>query len=115
MINASLARSLEEGGLSRSAARDLVAALDRGRPQGADPWMLAYAALLTTLLVGGFGWTASQLNALDARTNARIDALNAKVDALDAKVDALDAKVDGIGERLVRLETLISERLPPPD
>ena len=69
--------------------------------------MLAYAALLTTLLVGGFAWTASQINALDI-----------KIGALDTKtasqLSMLDAKIDANTERLARLEVLLMERLPPP-
>ncbi len=57
VAEAELARSLEEGGLSRKAAEELVAALGLSHRQErrSDPWMLAYAALLTALMVGGFG------------------------------------------------------------
>ena len=101
MADSRLARTLEEAGLSRRAAEAVANALDRDRrrPRAADPWMLAYAALL----VGGFGWTA-----------ARFDAVDAKIDTLDAKVDAVDAKIDAVVERLARLETIIDERLSPP-
>ena len=107
-----LVRSLEEGGLSRKAAKELVSALERShrRERRSDPWMLAYAALLTALIVGGFGWM-----------NARIDAMNAKIDAktdgIDAKIDGLDAKIDETREemvqRLTAIETIINERIPP--
>lgn len=92
-----------------------MAALERrSRRREADPWMLAYAALLTTLLVGGFAWTASQINALDIK----IGALDTKIGALDTKtasqLSMLDAKIDANTERLARLEVLLMERLPPP-
>ena len=113
MADIGLTRSLQEGGLSRKAAEDLVAALERrSRRRDADPWMLAYAALLTTLLVGGFAWTSSQINALDTK----IGALDMKTGTLDSKtasqLSALDAKIDANAERLARLEVLLTERLP---
>ena len=77
--------------------------------------MLAYAALLAALLVSGFGWTATQFNAIDGKFNAvnsRIDTLDGKIGTANGKVDALDSKIDEQGERLARIETLLSERLP---
>ena len=74
--------------------------------------MLAYAALLTTLLVGGFAWTSSQINALDTK----IGTLDTKIGTLDTKtasrLNTLDAKIDANAERLARLEVLLTERLP---
>ena len=78
---------LEENGLTRSAAEAIAEAVDRRRSPRDDPWMLAYAALLTALLVGGFGWTAAEFN-------------------------SLDRKIDVHSEKLARIETLLSERLP---
>ncbi|MCY3873125.1 MAG: hypothetical protein OXF88_02390 [Rhodobacteraceae bacterium] len=101
MADATFIRTLEENGITRSAAEAIAEAVDRRRGPRDDPWMLAYAALLTALLVGGFGWTAVQFNALDGKFNA-----------LDGKIDALDTKIDVHGERLVRIETVLSERLP---
>ena len=89
MVDASLVRTLEEGGLTRPAAEALAEALARRRSPRDDPWMLAYAALLTALLVGGFGWTATQFS-------------------------AVDSKLDEHSERLARIETLLVERLPAP-
>ena len=106
MADIGLTRSLQEGGLSRKAAEDLVATLERrNRRRDADPWMLAYAALLTTLLVGGFAWTSSQINALDTK----IGALDTKT---ASRLNTLDAKIDANAERLARLEVLLTERLP---
>ena len=85
---------LEENGLTRSAAEAIAEAVDRRRSPRDDPWMLAYAALLTALLVGGFGWTAAEFNSLDNKFNA------------------LDRKIDVHSEKLARIETLLSERLP---
>lgn len=110
MANAAFIRTLEESGLSRSAAEAIAEAIDRRRSPRDDPWMLAYAALLTALLVGGFGWTAAQFNALDSQFNA----LDSKIGALDSKIGALDSKIDAHSERLARIETLLSERLPTP-
>ena len=89
MADAAFIRTLEESGLTRPAAEAIAEAIDRRRSPRDDPWMLAYAALLTALLVGGFGWTAAQFN-------------------------ALDSKIDTHSERLARIETLLSERLPAP-
>ncbi len=96
MANAALIRTLEENDLSRSAAEAIAEAIDRRRSPRDDPWMLAYAVLLTALLADGFGWTAAQFNAVDSQFNA------------------LDSKIDAHGERLARIETLLSERLPAP-
>ena len=101
MADATFIRTLEENGITRSAAEAIAEAVDRRRGPRDDPWMLAYAALLTALLVGGFGWTAVQFNAIDGKFNA-----------IDGKIDALDTKIDVHGERLVRIETVLSERLP---
>ena len=87
MAVATFIRTLEESGLTRSAAEAIAEAVDRRRGPRDDPWMLAYAALLTALLVGGFGWTAAQFN-------------------------ALDNNIDVHGERPVRIETVLSEHLP---
>lgn len=87
MADATFIRTLEENGLTRSAAEAIAEAVDRRRSPRDDPWMLAYAALLTALLVGGFGWTAAEFN-------------------------ALDRKIDVHSEKLARIETLLSERLP---
>ena len=103
MADTAFIRTLEEGGLTRPAAEAIAEALERRRSPRDDPWMLAYAALLTALLVGGFGWTAAQFNALDS-----------KFDAIDGKFIALDSKIDAHSERLARIETLLSERLPAP-
>ncbi len=103
MADAAFIRTLEESGLTRSAAEAIAEAVDRRRSPRDDPWMLAYAALLTALLVGGFGWTAAEFSAIDG-----------KIDALDGKIDALDNKIAVHGERLARIETLLSERLPAP-
>ena len=134
VAEAELVRSLEEGGLSRNAAKELVAALgnNRRRERRPDPWMLAYAVLLTALIVGGFGWmnsridtldakTTAQILNLDAKTTAQIGNINNKIDNLDAKTTAqilnLDAKIDKTREemiqRLTSIETIINERLPP--
>ena len=83
MAVATFIRTLEESGLTRSAAEAIAEAVDRRRGPRDDPWMLAYAVLLTVLLVGGFGWTAAQFN-------------------------ALDSKIDVHGEWLVRIETVLS-------
>ena len=96
MVDASLVRTLEEGGLTRPAAEALAEALARRRSPRDDPWMLAYAALLTALLVGGFGWTATQFS------------------AIDSKFEAVDSKLDEHSDRLTRIETLLIERLPAP-
>ena len=129
MADAGLIRSLEDGGLSRKAAETLVAAIERQDRQSPNPWMLDYAALTTAVLVGGFAWTATQLNsidasiiALDAKFANRIDALDAKfasgIDALDAKfatkIDSSAERLTRMETRLTRIETLIEERLPPP-
>ena len=87
MADATFIRTLEENGLTRSAAEAIAEAVDRRRSPRDDHWMLAYAALLTALLVGGFGWTAAEFN-------------------------ALDRKIDVHSEKLARIETLLSERLP---
>ena len=89
MADATFIRTLEESGLTRSAAEAIAEAVDRRRSPRDDPWMLAYAALLTALLVGGFGWTAAEFN-------------------------SLDWKIDVHSEKLARIETLLSERLPAP-
>lgn len=89
MADASLFRTLEEGGLTRPATEAIAEALARRRSPRDDPWMLAYAALLTALLVGGFGWTATQFN-------------------------AVDSKLDEHSERLAWIENLLIERLPAP-
>ncbi|MCY3872696.1 MAG: hypothetical protein OXF88_00205 [Rhodobacteraceae bacterium] len=98
MADTAFIRTLEESGLTRPAAEAIAEAFERRRRPRDDPWMLAYAALLTALLVGGFGWTAAQFNALDRK--------------IDSKIDALDSKIDVHSERLTRIETLLSERLP---
>ncbi len=72
--------------------------------------MLAYAALLTTLLVGGFAWTTAQISALDAQIGTLDTKTASLISALDAKIGTLDTKIDA--ERLARLEVLIMERLP---
>ncbi len=89
VADATFIRTLEESGLTRSVAEAIAAAVDRRPGPRDDPWMLAYAALLTALHVGGFGWTATQFN-------------------------AIDGKIDVHGERLVRIETPLSERRPSP-
>ena len=89
MADASLFRTLEEGGLTRPATEAIAEALAKRRSPRDDPWMLAYAALLTALLVGGFGWTATQFN-------------------------AVDSKLDEHSERLAWIENLLIERLPAP-
>ncbi len=91
-----LIHALEEKGLSRTTAETIADAVKRGRTPRNDPWMLAYAALLTTLLAGSIGWSAAEFNAIDNRFNA------------------LDVKISEHGERLARIETLIMERLPAP-
>ena len=115
-----LVRSLEEGGLSRRAAEELVAALGRGhrRERRPDLWMLAYAALLTALIVGGFGWMSSRIDTLDAKignldtkTTSQIDTLNAKIGNLDSKmtsrIDTLDAKIGNLDSKMTsRIDTL---------
>ena len=128
MANARFIRTLEESGLTRPAAEAIAEAVERRRPRD-DPWMLAYAAMLTALLVGGFGWTAAQFNAIDSKFNAidskfnaidsrfnaidsRFNAIDGKIDAIDGKIDAIDGKIDANSERLARIETLLSERLP---
>ncbi|MCY3872695.1 MAG: hypothetical protein OXF88_00200 [Rhodobacteraceae bacterium] len=114
MADTAFIRTLEESGLTRPAAEAIAEALERRRRPRDDPWMLAYAALLTALLVGGFGWTAVQFNAIDGKFNAidgKFDALGSKI---DSKIDALDSKIDAHSERLTRIETLLSERLPAP-
>ena len=110
-----LVRSLEEGGLSRKAAEELVSAQDRRhrRERRSDPWMLAYAALLTALIVGGFGWMNSPIDAL----TAKIGGVDTKMGRLDSKIDELGAKIDETREemvqRLTAIETIIKERIPP--
>ena len=110
MANAAFIRTHEENGLSRSAAEAIAEAIDRRRSPRDDPRMLAYAALLTTLLVGGFGWTAAQFNAVDNQFNA----VSGQFNALNSKIGTLDSKIDAHSERLARIETLLSERLPAP-
>lgn len=111
-----LVRSLEEGGLSRNAAEELVAALGQSHrwERRPDPWMLAYAALLTALIIGGFGWSNSQFDTL----GARFGGLDAKIGGLEARIGDLDAKIDMTREemvqRLTAIETIIDERLPSP-
>lgn len=102
-MDASLIRTLEEGGLTRPAAE----ALTRRRSPRDDLWMLAYAALPTALLVGGFGWTAAQFSAIDGK----FETLENK---FDRKFEAVDSKLDEHSERLTRIETLLIERLPAP-
>lgn len=87
-----LVRSLEEGGRSRKAPEELVSALDHhhSRERRSDPWMLAYAALLTALIVGGFGW------------------MNSRIDTMDAKIDETR---DAMVQRLTAIETIINERI----
>ena len=89
MADTAFIRTLEESGLTRPAAEAIAEALERRRSPRDDPWMLAYAASLTALLVGGFGWTTAQFN-------------------------ALESKIDAHSERLARIEILLSERLPAP-
>ena len=103
MANAAFIRTLEESGLSRLAPEAIAEAIDRRRSPRDDPWMLDYAALLTTLLVGGFGWTAVLFNAVDNQFNA-----------VSSQFDALDRKIDAHSERLARIETMLPERLPAP-
>ena len=105
-----LIHALEEKGLSRATAETIADAVKRGRTPHNDPWMLAYAALLTTLLAGSIGWSAAQFNAIDNRFNA----IDNKFSALDDKINALDDKISEHGERLARIETLLMERLPAP-
>ena len=112
-----LIHALEEKGLSRATAETIADAVKRGRTPHNDPWMLAYAALLTTLLAGSIGWSAAQFNAIDNRFNAidnRFNAIDNKFSALDDKINALDDKISEHGERLARIETLLMERLPAP-
>ncbi|MCY3872700.1 MAG: hypothetical protein OXF88_00225 [Rhodobacteraceae bacterium] len=106
-----LIRSLEEGGLSRKAAEELVAALGHShrRERRSDSWMLAYAALLTALIVGGFGWMNSRIDNLDAKTTTQISTLDAKIGSLDAKIDETREEMV---QRLTTIETIIKERLP---
>ena len=106
-----LVQSLEEGGLSRKAAEKLVAALGHShrRERRSDSWMLAYAALLTALIVGGFGWMSTRIDTLDAKTTVQIGTLDAKISALDAKIDETREEMV---QRLTTIETIINERLP---
>lgn len=60
--------------------------------------MLAYAVLLTALIVGGFGWM-----------NSRFVAMNTKIGGLDAKID--ETREEMI-QRLTAIETIIKERIP---
>ena len=106
-----LVRSLEEGGLTRKAAEELVTALGHShrRERRSDSWMLAYAALLTALIVGGFGWMSARIDTLDAKTTAQIGTLDAKINTLDAKIDKTREEMV---QRLATIETIINERLP---
>ena len=99
-----LVRSLEEGGLSRSAAEELVAALGQShrRERRPDSWMLACAALLTALIVGGFGWMNSRIDAQDAKTTAQFIVLDTKIDETREEMV----------QRFTAIETIINERLP---
>ena len=100
MADTAFIRTLEESGLTRPAAEAIAEALERRRSPRDDRWMLAYAALLTALLVGGFGWTTAQFNAFEIKTTAQFN--------------FLESKMDAHSERLARIETLLSERLPAP-
>ncbi len=111
MADTAFIRTLEESGLTRPAAEAIAEALERRRSPRDDPWMLAYAALLTALLVGGFGWTTAQFNAFESKTAAQFNALESKT---TAQFNALESKIDAHSERLARIETLLSERLPAP-
>ena len=106
-----LVRSLEEGGLSRKAAVELVAALGHSyrRERRSDSWMLAYAALLTALIAGGFGWMNTRIDALDAKTTAQFGGLDSKIGGLDAKINETREEMV---QRLTAIETIINERLP---
>lgn len=99
-----LVRSLEEGGLSRRAAVELVAALDQSRclERRSDPWMLAYAVLLLALTAGGFGWMNSRIDTQDAKTTAQFGTLAAKIDETREEMF----------QRFTAIETIIDERLP---
>ena len=64
------------------------------------------ARVLGDVLASALGHlaTRSDLDALDTKLSARIDALDAKVDALDTKVEALDtklsAKIEALGTQI---------------
>ena len=74
--------------------------------------MLAYAALLTALIIGGFGWSSSQIDSL----GAKIGGLDVKIGGVEARIDGLDAKIDMTREEMVQhltaIETIINEHLP---
>lgn len=55
MADATFIRTLEDSGLTRSAAEAIAEAGDRRRGPRDDPRMLTYAALLTVLPAGSFG------------------------------------------------------------
>ena len=71
--------------------------------------MLACAALLTALIVGGFGWMSARIDTLDAKTTAQIGTLDAKISTLDAKNDETREEMV---QRLATIQTIINERLP---
>ena len=64
------------------------------------------ARVLGDALASAFGHlaTKSDLDALDTKVSARIEALDAKIDALDTKVGALDtklsAKIEALGTQI---------------
>ena len=99
-----LVRSLVEGGLSCTAAEELVAALGQShrRERRPDWWMAAYGALLIVLIMGGFGWSISRIGAQDAKTTAQFIVLDTKIDGTREEVV----------QRLTAIETIIKERLP---
>ena len=102
-----LVRSLVEGGLSCTAAEELVAALGQDHCWEKRPnwWMLAYGALLIVLIIGGFGWSNSQ----NGKLEARMGGLEARIGDLDAKIDMTREEMV---QRLSAIETIINERFP---
>ena len=98
---ATLIRTLEEHGLKRPAAEAIASAIENSARHRPDPWMLAYAGVLTIAL----GW---QIVALDG---------------VRSEIDEARTAVAANGERLVRIETRLDametsqqeilRRLPP--
>ena len=94
--NSDIQQSLQESGFTREQSRALTEAFPRRRSTGSDPWMLAFAGVL----VAAIGWVVVELG----NTRNSIDTLETR----------MEARLDSMEQSLTRIETILQERLPPP-
>ena len=90
--NSDIQQSLRKSGFTQEQSRALTAAFPRQRSTGSDPWMLAFAGVL----VAAIGWVVVELG------NTR------------GSIDTLEARLGLVEQSLTRIETILQERLPPP-